>query len=43
MLQCPMLGETVTTGYYEGELNENLKYLYIIVIELLRFSFDCPS
>jgi len=28
---------------YEGESNEKLKYLYIIYIALLRFSFDSPS
>jgi len=28
---------------YEGESNENLKYLYIILTALLRFSFDSPS
>jgi len=28
---------------YEGESNENLKYLYIITYTLLRFSFESPS
>jgi len=28
---------------YEGESNENLKYLYTFFIALLRFSFDSPS
>jgi len=28
---------------YEGESNENLKYLYIFLIALLRFSFDSSS
>ena len=28
---------------YKGESNETLKYVYIILIALLRFSFDCLS
>ena len=32
-----------TIVMYEGESNENLKYLYINFIALLRFSLDFPS
>jgi len=33
----------ITKMIYEGESNENLKYLHIIKYKLLRFSFDSPS